>query len=524
MLDPPDEDPSNDMKCKIVTIEFLHDVGIVEFVEPAAPIGQTFLGYHDGTTESAWRWTDYSDWSHAIQLTDAKLAPYRTYDITQVEFSCGDDVYGFCVADYEIWISDTLEDPTAPPVVYGTGTSSGTGWDIVALDMAYDIPSSGDVYLGITYSNYACFPAGVDNSFNSPEAFWWYYPGAGGWVDATGYLGATCWGLSAGVVPGGDDDELPDPEVYISCGESDIIVRVENFGTYDENPVVIDWWLYEYQPAKTQVDGGQVIIALAAGQQLDVTLGAYDFAPGVYELEVVINLVPPSMDCNLANNGPETLIIGVDCCEPDSCFVLDPENPNGENNWYITDVTVTVDAWDTCDVQSGISHIVYVLDGVMNTIMGDHGVFVISGDGVHHALIYSVDNVGHEGVHHTFEVAIDATPPTVDLVFSKFTDDTGTEFVEFTALAGDDTSGMNRVEFTIDGVLKFTEPGPGPYVYTVAWAGYDENTEVCAKAFDDAGNDAEDCESGIKFGKDRTQSQSRSRTLPVSREILNLLR
>jgi hypothetical protein len=318
------------------------------------------------------------------------------------------------------------------------------------------------------------------------------------------------------------DDEIPEPEVYIQCGDGDLSVLIENFGTYHEDPVIVTWKLFEYQPAKTEVASGTYTTDLDPGEQEDCLLGTYAFVPGVYELEVEVNLDPPSIDCNLDNNGPETLIIGVDCCDPDCCFVLDPEDPNGENNWYVTDVTVTVDAWDTCEVQSGISHIVYILDGVEDTIPGDHGEFVISGDGVHHGTVYAVDNAGHEGVSHTFEVAIDATDPAIDLVYSKFTDDAGTEFVEFTALAGDATSGMNRVEFTIDGVLKETIPGAGPFVYVVAWAGYDENTEVCAKAFDNAGNDAEDCEDGIKFGKDRSQSQSRSYSLPVSRIILNL--
>jgi hypothetical protein len=81
---------------------------------------------------------------------------------------------------------------------------------------------------------------------------------------------------------------------------------------------------------------------------------------------------------------------------------------------------------------------------------------------------------------------------------------------------------MNRVEFSIDGVLKETIPGAGPYVFTVDWTGYDENTEVCAEAFDNAGNDAEDCEDGIKFEKVYSYSQTKVKSLPVSRIILNL--
>jgi hypothetical protein len=177
--------------------------GLMHIVPESTPNlnGKTdYIAYHDGNTENAWRFTDYSDWSCAIQLTDTELSGYRDWNITEVVLSVGCNDYGFCVADYEVWISTQLEDPTNPPVVYADGTSSGTGWDTVPLDMDYEIPDTGDVYIGVTYSNYYDFPAGVDDNNYCPEGFWFYY---GGWLDGSAYLGYSVWGISAGVAGGG---------------------------------------------------------------------------------------------------------------------------------------------------------------------------------------------------------------------------------------------------------------------------------------------------------------------------------
>jgi hypothetical protein len=528
MLDPPDQNPANDRKQKFITVEFLHDVGIVEFTSPAS-IGTEILwdnGPDNGANGlSCMNWPEYPLDREVVD----DFFNDETWTVTDGHFS-GTTYYCSQPGDVRDVRVFFYEDIGNEPSLDRFAERLATTVDVTAsgCELSYDVEFDPVVLPAGDW--WVCFqPDFDDNGFwntadGQGNSVYVAYPDAGfpKWTDGTAVFG-TAYDVTfqlTGTI--GGDDELPTPEVYIKCGEGDLSVLIENFGTYDESPVVVDWWLYEYQPAKTEVASGQYNTALDAGDQEDCYLGTYAFIPGVFELEAVVNLVPPSMDCNLANNGPETLIIGVDCCEPDACFVLDPEDPDGENNWYISPVTVTVDGWDTCEVQSGISHIVYIVDGVMNQIAGDHGDFVISGDGVHHAIIYAVDNVGHEGVHHTFEVAIDATDPNIDLVFNKYTDEAGTNFVEFTALAGDDTSGMNRVEFTIDGVLKYTEPGAGPYTFTVDWTGYDQNTQVCAIAYDDAGNDADDCESGIKFGKDRSQSQSRIKTLPVSRVILNL--
>jgi hypothetical protein len=504
----------------------LHDVGIVEFTSPA--VGNAVLwdnGPDNGVNGLSDMW--WPQYPLDREVVDDFFND-ETWTVTDGHFSgttyyCSgcDDIVNVRIFFYE----DVGGVPSLTRYAEREATTiscTASGCDL-SIDVDFDpvVLPPGDWWV--------CFQPELDDNFfwdtadGQGNSVYVSYPDAGfpKWTDGYNVFGTyydVAFQLTGTV--GGDGDEIPDPEIYIPCGDGDLSVLIENFGTYHEDPVIVTWKLFEYQPAKTEVASGTYTTDLLPGEQEDCLLGTYAFVPGVYELEVEVNLDPPSMDCNLDNNGPEKLIIGVDCCEPDACFVLDPENPDGENNWYVSDVTVTVDAWDTCEIQSGISHIVYIVDGVMDTIPGDHGQFVISGDGVHHGTIYAVDNVGHEGVHHTFEVAIDASDPNCDLIYVKYTDE-GVNYVEFTALAGDATSGMDRVEFTIDGVLEETIPGAGPYVFVVEWAGYGATTEVCAKAYDNAGNMAQDCEDGISFPRGRSQSQSMVKTL-TNNQVLRL--
>ena len=173
----------------------------VRIVNCTGTFADDFIGYNDGHTENAYKWTSGAAWQEAIELTDAKLSGFRDYDITDVRFSCGCDDYGFFAEDYEVWISDTFEDPTAPPMIYASGTATGTGWDTVPLTTAYEIPDSGHVYVGLTYLTSAGYPGGIDYSTHVVEGYWLYYSGS--WQDGVAVgLPSAVWGLDAGVSMG----------------------------------------------------------------------------------------------------------------------------------------------------------------------------------------------------------------------------------------------------------------------------------------------------------------------------------
>jgi hypothetical protein len=265
---------------------------------------------------------------------------------------------------------------------------------------------------------------------------------------------------------------------------------------------IIDWTLYEYNTDPenpTYVTSGSDTIDLEMGEVLeDYCFGSYTFTmDGVYEL--VVEISAPGIDCYLDNNGPLDIGIGVDCCPPESTFILDPAEPNGENNWYTTSVTATVDAVDCCDppdLGSGVLEIRYILDGVEGTIAGDHGTIDIEDDGVHFVELWAVDIAGNEEEdHHTFEVAIDGTDPIVDLIYEAYEEESGW-MVDFTASASDGAgSGIAMVEFYIGSSLEGTLT-EAPFAWTIAWEEGYESEDFEVIAIDNAGNEGSDVVDG----------------------------
>jgi len=147
----------------------------------------------------------------------------------------------------------------------------------------------------------------------------------------------------------------------------------------------------------------------------------------------------------------------------------------GDNSWYISPVSVLLTATDT---ESGVDHILYKIDsgGWLEYSLP----FEISDDGIHEVSYYAVDKSGNEEPVKTSNVSIDQTPPTITLFKQQV------NFLEiiFTAQVSDETSGIDRVEFYLDGLLQSTATQP-PYQWT--WTGLG-NFTVTATAYDLAGN------------------------------------
>jgi|GEM_PF-1330994 len=147
----------------------------------------------------------------------------------------------------------------------------------------------------------------------------------------------------------------------------------------------------------------------------------------------------------------------------------------GNNGWYISTVIITLMATDD---QSGVAHTFYKIDG---------GVWIeytmpvqINLDGECNISYYSVDNAGNSETPKTATLKIDRTPPNITLTKEQINILT----VKFTAQVSDATSGIDRVEFYLDGVIQYNDT-QSPYEWT--WMGVGDHT-VTAKAFDMAGN------------------------------------
>jgi hypothetical protein len=166
----------------------------------------------------------------------------------------------------------------------------------------------------------------------------------------------------------------------------------------------------------------------------------------------------------------------------------------GWNNWYVSDVTVTLSATDPPGSKSplNVNHTYYKIDsGPWNEY---NTPFIVSTDGQHTVSYYSVDKAGNTETTKTVSFKIDKTSPTITLTKQQI------DFfnVKFTAEASDLTSDMDRVEFFVAGVLEYNDT-TSPYEWT--WTGMGNYT-VTATAYDNAGN-----------------SQSQSTSTPVEQII-----
>jgi hypothetical protein len=265
---------------------------------------------------------------------------------------------------------------------------------------------------------------------------------------------------------------------------------VENLGTFEETGLICYAKIYEYITNATS--GTLVYEDDITGINLDplggfASLGFndYNFAlEGVYGLEVQI----PLLADDFPNNNEDILGIGIDGTPPTSQHTVDPATPDGENGWYVSDVTVSFTATDAL---SGVDHIEYKVNG--GSVQTGISV-TLTTDGDNDVEYRAVDNVGNaEGWNSVATIQIDQTAPTVELTWES-PDNVN---VVFTATCSDATSGMDYVEFYLNDGLMFTAPAV-PFEYTITWSPTLKNAEFTAKAFDMAGHFDTDMVTGIE--------------------------
>ena len=157
-----------------------------------------------------------------------------------------------------------------------------------------------------------------------------------------------------------------------------------------------------------------------------------------------------------------TPIIGIsnndDTTPPVTTISFNPPIPNGENGWYVSDVTVRLNATDDL---SGVNVTYYRIDGGKWVIY--ESPFIISEDGDDILIeFYSVDKAGNVEEVKSQRLDIDQTEPYMEIFWEYIGGDplSGWELL-IEAWATDDMSGMNRVEFRLDNAYE-TVYGPGP--------------------------------------------------------------
>jgi hypothetical protein len=513
LCDPMDGDHSNDAYSELLIVDFAHDVA-VDITSPSSKVPTDWLYYDDGINANAVAATAGGEWESAIRLTPTELAGFDGYSITEVQFYYGYNALSNPGNSFDVIIFDEGTATTPGPLLYTQPFVEGpsTTGHIVNIVLASDVTldTSKDIWVGIqvhdqlTSGNY---PFGCDAG---PVV-----AGKGQWADlGSGWTQLTYgnWQIRAGIeVSSGP----PGVDMWIGCGEQEICADIINKGTYDEvdDPSTIcDYegiivyynitqWIWTdpcEDPEYNEVFEEMQEMELLCGETKELCF-TYDFTvAGVYEVNVWAELL--DTDCNPDDN-LDTLVLGVDCCDPISEHTLNPLMPNGCNNWYKQDVTVTITAYDPLcpdpcyGTSSGLKEIHYKLNGAETVKTGGSVTFKISQQGVNLVEYWAVDNAGNEETHFTFEIAIDSVKPTVDLIFEKIED--GTLQVKFTAIASDATSGITKVEFYRDTTL-LTTITAAPFTYTITWEDAFKTSTFKAVATDGACNTGE----GTVFGGD----------------------
>ena len=157
---------------------------------------------------------------------------------------------------------------------------------------------------------------------------------------------------------------------------------------------------------------------------------------------------------------PDTVdIIVVDATPPTTTLALACDE--GDNGWFVSDVTVEITASDRPDPGgTGVAEILYTLDGgaaqrvgIEPATMTASAAFVISQEGVHTVEAWAVDAAGNDGPRATQSVKIDKTPPETSIIPDRDPDADGkyTDPVTVTINASDNVSGVAWTKHSVEG-------------------------------------------------------------------------
>ncbi|TMA00927.1 MAG: PKD domain-containing protein, partial [Methanobacteriota archaeon] len=148
-----------------------------------------------------------------------------------------------------------------------------------------------------------------------------------------------------------------------------------------------------------------------------------------------------------------SIAISVDTAPPSSVVAISGQS--GANGWFISNVTVVLNA---TDATSGVASISYKID--TGAWLAYAGPFLL-GEGRHHVEYYATDVAGIVETLHTLDVSIDITAPTVVASVSGTLGANGwyVSDVAVSLNGSDATSGLASLSYRVDGLVWTTYSG-----------------------------------------------------------------
>jgi hypothetical protein len=504
---PTDTNPANNIAMQELTLEFWHDVSIKDITSPGDK-GKDLLWDNYGVDATSTLLSSQLEpvYPFVSHMADDFVLS-STAAIDHIKFWGGfwngnpvdpvDINIYFFADDNGVPTGSGMPDPSSTALYTHSATVSGVvGAYATEYDM--DIPAfvaNGGTTYWLSVQADLIFPPQFGWATNGGNPDQGAIPVQGFPLLGTNYWTPTTYGDMAfqleGTVGG-----TPGADVFVAPGVQTISAIVDNTGTWDEFDLDLYGEIYEFITNATigTLVWSDVVndIDINIGDELPIDFGTtYDFAiEGIYQLQLEL----PMGNDDYPDNNAQTIGIGCDDTPPTSTHTLDPAAPTGLNGWYVDDVTVTITGDDGSEgFQSGVDHIEYRIDGGSWQSIPNGGSFVINTDGEHTIDYKAVDGVDNEEAENTFDINMDQTPPTVDLTWESVGGLSSD--ILFTATCDDATSGMDYVEFLINGVLQHTDDA-SPYEWILTYVGGIKFT-VTAIAYDVAGlNDFDELGSG----------------------------
>lgn len=189
-------------------------------------------------------------------------------------------------------------------------------------------------------------------------------------------------------------------------------------------------------------------------------------------------------------------LVGKDIYPPSTEITLTPAEPNGENDWYVTPVTVTFSVFDVDSEPQNITTY-YDINGFGVEVYDPQSPPVISTERPNNYIEYwSNDSINEELPHHVVEgIKIDTTAPLVTLYKPSYIIPAGVAVINGTATEYSSGSGIDHVRIKLNDEIFYEEFFSGE---SRVWfersftADLGETYDIHVEIWDKAGNRVEE--------------------------------